>query len=493
LEKTLKLFNTINMQLKDKNLLRTQAYINGLWYEAMNQQRFLVKNPANGATLAEVPDLGTLETREAINAANNALPEWSSKTATQRSIILRRWFDLIQEHADDLGMILTMEQGKPLPEARGEVRYGATFVEWFAEEAKRAYGDIIPTHQHGMRLLVMKQPVGVVGAITPWNFPNAMITRKVAPALAAGCTVVLKPSDETPLSALALAELAERAGIPPGVINIVTGLNAKEIGEELTSNPLVKKISFTGSTAVGKQLMQQCAGTVKKVSLELGGNAPFIVFDDAELDKAVAGAIVSKYRNAGQTCVCANRLFVQAGVYDTFLEKFKKAVEQQKVGPGLEPNVNIGPLINQKALEKVQRLVQDASSKGARVITGGQTISGTFYEATVLADVSEDMQVMHEEIFGPVAPVTRFETEEEVIQMANNTPYGLAAYFYGRDVGRIFRVAEALEYGMVGVNTGLVATTVAPFGGVKESGIGREGSKYGLDEFMEIKYVCVAI
>lgn len=481
------------MQLKDNNLLRTQAYINGVWCEAMNQQRFIVKNPANGATLAEVPDLGTLETRQAIDAANNALPEWSTKTATQRSIILRRWFDLIQEHADDLGMILTMEQGKPLPEARGEVRYGATFVEWFAEEAKRAYGDIIPTHQHGMRLLVMKQPVGVVGAITPWNFPNAMITRKVAPALAAGCTVVLKPSDETPLSALALAELAERAGIPPGVINIVTGLNAKEIGEELTSNPLVKKISFTGSTAVGKQLMQQCAGTVKKVSLELGGNAPFIVFDDAELDKAIAGAIVSKYRNAGQTCVCANRLFVQAGVYDAFLEKFKIAVEQQKVGPGLEPNVNIGPLINQKALDKVQRLVQDASSKGARVITGGQTISGTFYEATVLADVNTDMQVMHEEIFGPVAPVTRFETEEEVIQMANNTPYGLAAYFYGRDVGRIFRVAEALEYGMVGVNTGLVATTVAPFGGVKESGIGREGSKYGLDEFMEVKYVCVAI
>lgn len=493
LQEVLKHANNSTMQLKDGGLFRNQAYIDGKWCNATSQQRFTVTNPATGETLAEIPDLSAQETRQAIIAANNALPDWSAKTATQRANILRRWFDLIEEHADDLGMILTMEQGKPLPEARGEVRYGATFVEWFAEEAKRAYGDIIPTHQQGMRLLVMKQPVGVVGAITPWNFPNAMITRKVAPALAAGCTVVLKPSDETPLSALALAELAERAGIPPGVLNIVTGINAKEIGQELTSNPLVKKISFTGSTAVGKQLMQQCASTVKKISLELGGNAPFIVFDDADIDKAVAGAIVSKYRNAGQTCVCANRLFVQAGVYDAFLEKFKTAVEQQKVGPGLEPNVNIGPLINQKALDKVQRLVNDAHSKGAKIITGGETLTGTFYKATVLADVSPDMLVMHEEIFGPVAPVTKFETEEEVIQLANNTPYGLAAYFYGRDVSRIFRVSEALEYGMVGVNTGLVATTVAPFGGVKESGIGREGSKYGLDEFMEIKYVCLAI
>lgn len=481
------------MKLKDNTLFRNQAYINGKWCEANNLKRFFVSNPANGEILTDVPNMGTEETHHAINAAHAALDEWSAKTATQRAGFLRKWFDLIQENADDLGMILTLEQGKPLPEARGEVRYGATFVEWFAEEAKRAYGDVIPTHQQGLRLMVTKQPVGVVGAITPWNFPNAMITRKVAPALAAGCTVVLKPSEETPLSALALAELAERAGFPPGVINIVVGLNAKEIGEELTSNPLVKKISFTGSTAVGKQLMQQCASTVKKISLELGGNAPFIVFDDAEIDKAVAGAIVSKYRNAGQTCVCANRLFVQAKIYDEFLEKFKVAVEQQKVGHGLETNVNIGPLINQKALDKVQRLVDDAHSKGARIITGGQSISGTFYEATVLADVNKDMQVMHEEIFGPVAPVTKFETEEEVIQMANNTPYGLAAYFYGRDIGRVYRVSEALDYGMVGVNTGLVATTVAPFGGVKESGIGREGSKYGLEEFMEIKYVCIAI
>lgn len=481
------------MKLKDNTLFRNQAYINGKWCEANNLKRFSVSNPANGEILTDVPNMGTEETHHAINAAHAALDEWSAKTATQRAGFLRKWFDLIQENADDLGMILTLEQGKPLPEARGEVRYGATFVEWFAEEAKRAYGDVIPTHQQGLRLMVTKQPVGVVGAITPWNFPNAMITRKVAPALAAGCTVVLKPSEETPLSALALAELAERAGFPPGVINIVVGLNAKEIGEELTSNPLVKKISFTGSTAVGKQLMQQCASTVKKISLELGGNAPFIVFDDAEIDKAVAGAIVSKYRNAGQTCVCANRLFVQAKIYDEFLEKFKVAVEQQKVGHGLETNVNIGPLINQKALDKVQRLVDDAHSKGARIITGGQSISGTFYEATVLADVNKDMQVMHEEIFGPVAPVTKFETEEEVIQMANNTPYGLAAYFYGRDIGRVYRVSEALDYGMVGVNTGLVATTVAPFGGVKESGIGREGSKYGLEEFMEIKYVCIAI
>ncbi|HLP93291.1 MAG TPA: NAD-dependent succinate-semialdehyde dehydrogenase, partial [Saprospiraceae bacterium] len=414
------------------------------------------------------------------------------KTATARAGILRKWNDLILEHADDLGMLLTLEQGKPVPEARGEIRYGATFIEWFAEEGKRAYGDVIPPHMPGMRLLVVKQPVGVVAAITPWNFPNAMITRKVAPALAAGCTVVLKPSEETPLSALALAELALRAGFPPGVINIVTGMDAPVIGKVLTDSPVVRKLSFTGSTEVGKLLMRQSADTVKKISLELGGNAPFIVFDDADLDAAVEGAIVAKYRNAGQTCVCANRIFAQAGIYDAFLEKFTAAVQKQKVGPGTEHGVNIGPLINQEALDKVQRLVGNATQKGARVLVGGKAMEGTFFQPTVLADVVPGMDIMQEEIFGPVAPVTRFSDEKEVIQLANDTPYGLAAYFYGRDIGRVFRVSEALEYGMVGVNTGLVATTVAPFGGVKESGIGREGSKYGLDDFLETKYICIA-
>ena len=481
------------MTLKDSTLLHHQAYINGAWTNADSGKTFAVINPANGEELARVSDLGANETSRAIDAANAAFPEWAAKTATVRAGILRKWHDLIMEHADDLGLLMTLEQGKPLAEARGEVRYGASFIEWFAEEGKRAYGDIIPPHMPGVRLLVMKQPIGVVGAITPWNFPNAMITRKVAPALAAGCTVVIKPSEETPLSALALAELAQRAGFPAGVINIVTGVDAATIGQTLTSSPLVRKISFTGSTAVGKQLMRQAADSVKKISLELGGNAPFIVFDDADLEEAVKGAIVSKYRNAGQTCVCANRLFVQSGVYNAFLEKFTAAVQQQKVGPGLEQGVSIGPLINNKALAKVQRLVSDATSKGARVVTGGHALEGTFFEATIIADVETDMAIMHEEIFGPVAPVIKFETEAEVIKMANDTPYGLAAYFYGRDIGRIFRVSEALEYGMVGVNTGLVATTVAPFGGVKESGIGREGSKYGLEDFMEVKYVCIGI
>ena len=477
--------------LKDSGLLRHEAFINGQWVAGTSGRTFPVVNPASGEELARVADLGAAETRRAIEAAEAALPEWRAKTATSRAHILRRWHDLILAHADDLALLMTLEQGKPLAESRGEVRYGATFIEWFAEEGKRAYGDIIPPHQAGMRLLVSKQPVGVVAAITPWNFPNAMITRKVAPALAAGCTVVLKPSEETPLSALALAELALRAGFPAGVLNVVTGLDAPAIGRELTDNPVVRKLSFTGSTEVGKLLMRQCADTVKKISLELGGNAPFIVFDDADLDAAVDGAIASKYRNAGQTCVCANRLFVQNGVYDAFLEKFTAAVGQQKVGPGTEQGVSIGPLINTEALEKVTRLVGDASQKGARVLTGGQPLQGTFYQPTVLADVDAGMDIMHEEIFGPVAPVTRFETEDEVIRMANDTPYGLAAYFYGRDVGRVFRVAEALDYGMVGVNTGLVATAVAPFGGMKESGIGREGSKYGLEEFMEVKYVCL--
>ena len=477
--------------VKDSTLLHREAFINGEWIEAESGKTFAVTNPATGEELARVADCHESETTKAILAAEAALPDWRSKTATARAVILRRWHDLIMENADDLGMLMTLEQGKPFPEARGEVRYGASFIEWFAEEGKRAYGDIIPPHMPGNRLLVQKQSIGVVAAITPWNFPNAMITRKVAPALAAGCTVVIKPSEETPLSALALAELAIRAGFPAGVINIVTGMDAAAIGKTMTDSTIVRKLSFTGSTAVGKLLMRQCADSVKKVSLELGGNAPFIVFDDADIDEAVKGAIVSKYRNAGQTCVCANRLFVQDAVYDEFLEKFTAAVMEQKVGNGVERGINIGPLINQKALNKVTRLVGNATENGARVVTGGKALQGTFYEPTVLADVAPDMDIMNEEIFGPVAPVVRFHKEEEVIQMANDTPYGLAAYFYGRDIGRVFRVSEALEYGMVGVNTGLVATTVAPFGGVKESGIGREGSKYGLDDFLEIKYVCL--
>lgn len=478
--------------LKDSTLLRYQSFIGGEWVDADNGKTFPVLNPANHDILAQVADCGAAETQRAIAAAEMALADWRSKTATVRAGILRRWHDLILAHTDDLGLLMTLEQGKPLAEACGEVRYGASFIEWFAEEGKRAYGDIIPPHQPGLRLLVSKQAVGVVAAITPWNFPNAMITRKVAPALAAGCTVVIKPSEETPLSALALAELAIRAGFPPGVINIVTGQDAPVIGKALTDSTIVRKLSFTGSTEVGKLLMRQSADTVKKISLELGGNAPFIVFDDADLDAAVEGAISSKYRNAGQTCVCANRILVQSGVYEAFLEKFIPAVQKQKVGAGTEQGISIGPLINTEALDKVQRLVGDATQKGARLLTGGHALTGTFFEATVLADVTSGMDIMHEEIFGPVAPVTRFESEQEAIQIANDTPYGLAAYFYGRDIGRVFRVAEALDYGMIGVNTGLVATTVAPFGGMKESGIGREGSKYGLDEFLEVKYICIA-
>ena len=478
--------------LKDSTLLRHQCYIHGEWVGAQSGKTFPVFNPANNEILAEVADCSAVETESAIAAADAALADWRAKTATVRAGILRRWHDLILANAEDLGLLMTLEQGKPLAEARGEVRYGASFIEWFAEEGKRAYGDIIPPHQPGLRLLVTKQPVGVVAAITPWNFPNAMITRKVAPALAAGCTVVIKPSEETPLSALALAELATRAGFPPGVINIVTGMDAATIGKTLTDSSIVRKLSFTGSTEVGKLLMRQSADTVKKISLELGGNAPFIVFDDADLDAAVEGAIASKYRNAGQTCVCANRVLVQSGVYEAFLEKFIPAVQKQKVGAGTEQGVSIGPLINAEALDKVQRLVGDATQKGARLLTGGHSMSGTFFEATILADVTSGMDIMHEEIFGPVAPVTRFDSEQEAIQISNDTPYGLAAYFYGRDIGRVFRVAEALDYGMIGVNTGLVATTVAPFGGMKESGIGREGSKYGLDEFLEVKYICIA-
>lgn len=478
--------------LSDSSLLKRQAFIAGQWTDAAGGKTFAVTNPATGALIAHVADCGRAETQRAIEAAEAALPSWRTLSAAQRGQLLRKWHDLIVENTDDLAVLMTTEQGKPLAEARGEVRYGASFVEWFAEEGKRAYGDIIPSPVNGQRLLVMKQAVGVVAAITPWNFPNAMITRKVAPALAAGCTVVIKPSEETPLSALALAELATRAGIPSGVLNIVTGTDAPAIGRTLTDSPVVRKLSFTGSTEVGKILMRQCADTVKKISLELGGNAPFIVFDDADVDAAVQGAITSKYRNAGQTCICANRLFVQAGVYEAFLEKFTVAVRKQKTGAGTDKEVTVGPLINREALEKVERMVHEALGKGARTLTGGKALEGTFFEPTVLADVQTDMLVMQEEIFGPVAPVLRFTTEEEVIALANATPYGLASYFYGRDIGRIFRVAESLEYGMVGVNTGLLGNAVAPFGGMKESGIGREGSKYGLEEFMEIKYVCIS-
>jgi succinate-semialdehyde dehydrogenase/glutarate-semialdehyde dehydrogenase len=479
--------------LKDALLLRRQAFINNEWTDAAGGATFQVRNPADGTLIAEVADCGAAETRRAIEAAEAALAGWSSKTAGQRAKLLQKWNDLILENAEDLAQLLTAEQGKPLAEARGEIRYGATFIEWFAEEGKRAYGDIIPTHMAGQRLLVMKQPIGVVGAITPWNFPNAMITRKIAPALAAGCTMVVKPSEETPLSALALAELALRAGIPAGVLNVVVGMDAPAIGRELTGHPGVRKISFTGSTEVGKLLMRQCADTVKKVSLELGGNAPFIIFDDADLDAAVDGALTSKYRNTGQTCICANRMLVQDGIYDAFMEKFAAAVAQQKVGAGTEAGVSVGPLINMEAVEKVERLVGDAVLKGAKIVTGGKRLEGTFYQPTVIAGVEPEMDIMQEEIFGPVAPVARFSTEEDAIRIANNTRYGLASYFYGRDIGRIFRVAEALEYGMVGVNTGVLGTAVAPFGGVKESGIGREGSKYGLEEFMEVKYVCIGL
>jgi succinate-semialdehyde dehydrogenase/glutarate-semialdehyde dehydrogenase len=479
--------------LRDPNLLQTAAFINGEWVNASNQSTFSVIDPASGECIAAVADCRRAETEAAIQAANEALHAWKTKTALQRGRILSDWHNLILQHTDDLAAIITREQGKPRSEARGEVHYGASFLEWFAEEGKRIYGDIIPTTVSGQRLLVVKQPIGVVGAITPWNFPLAMITRKVAPALAAGCTIVVKPAEKTPLTALALAELAKRAGMPDGVFNIVVGQDAQAIGQAMTSSPLVRKISFTGSTTVGKLLMKQCADSVKKISLELGGNAPFIVFDDARLEDAVKGALTSKYRNAGQTCICTNRIFVQDALYEPFLEIYANAVKKQRVGPGSDPDTQIGPLINAQALYKVDTLVKDATSKGARVLTGGQLHErgGNFYTPTVLADVTENMNIMHQEIFGPVAPVCRFQTDAEVVRMANNTPYGLAAYFYGQNLGRVFRVAEALEYGMVGVNTGVLGTAVAPFGGVKESGIGREGSKYGIDAFVDIKYICL--
>lgn len=483
----------MTVQLKDPSLFRQQCYIDGKWVEADNGETLEVTNPANDEVIATIPKMGADETRAAIEAANRAWPAWRALTAKERCSILRNWFNLITENADDLALLMTSEQGKPLAEAKGEVTYGASFIEWFAEEARRVYGDTIPQHQADKRIVVIKQPIGVVASITPWNFPIAMITRKCAPALAAGCPVVIKPAELTPLSAFALAELAERAGIPAGIINVVTGV-ASEIGSEMTSNPTVRKLSFTGSTRVGKLLMEQCAGTVKKVSMELGGNAPFIVFDDADLDAAVEGAMISKFRNAGQTCVCANRIFVQDGVYDAFAAKLTEAVKKISVGAGTEAGVNQGPLINLAAIAKVEDHVADATAKGAKVAVGGgrHSLGGTFFEPTVLTDVTTDMKVTHEETFGPIAPLFRFKSEDEVVEMANDTEFGLAAYFYAKDLGRVWRVAEALETGMVGVNTGLISTEVAPFGGVKESGIGREGSKYGMDDFLEVKYICMA-
>mgnify|MGYP006188735965 CR=1 FL=1 len=482
------------LNLKRANLLRTQSYINGKWVDADSKASFAVMNPANGETVAEMANLGGTETRRAIEAANAAWPAWRATTALERAKLLRRWYDLMVEHVGDLAAILTAEQGKPLSEARGEVLYGASYVEWFAEEAKRINGDTIPAPSDDKRLIVIKQPVGVVASITPWNFPNAMIARKMAPALAAGCTFVGKPASETPLSALAIVALAEEAGIPAGVLNLVVGEKSSEIGREMTSNPLVRKLTFTGSTAVGKQLMEQCASTVKKTTMELGGNAPFIIFDDADLDAAVAGAIASKYRVSGQTCVCANRFLVHEKIHDAFAEKLAAAVKQQfTLGNGADNGVTMGPLIHEKACKKVQAIVEDALKKGAKLLVGGQVskLGSNFYEPTVLINANKNMRLFSEEIFGPVAALFKFSSDEEAVAMANDTEYGLAAYFYSRDIGRVWRVSEALEYGIVGVNEGLISNAMAPFGGVKESGIGREGSKYGIDDYLEIKYICM--
>ncbi len=480
------------MKLKNPGLFRQQCYIDGAWAGADSGATVEVTNPADGSVIGTVPKMGAAETRRAIEAANAAWPDWRARTAKERAALLRRWYELVLKNQDDLALIMTTEQGKPLAESKGEVVYGASFIEWFAEECRRVYGDTIPQPQRDKRLVVIKEPVGVVAAITPWNFPNAMITRKCAPALAVGCPVVIKPASATPYSALALAALAEEVGFPKGVINVVTG-SAGAIGGEMTSNPIVRKLTFTGSTEIGKQLMAQAAATVKKVSMELGGNAPFIVFDDADLDAAVEGAIVSKYRNTGQTCVCANRLLVQDGVYDAFADRLAARVARLKVANGLEAGAEQGPLIDMAAVEKVEEHIADALSKGARVLVGGHrhALGGSFFEPTVVADVTPKMAVAREETFGPVAPLFRFRTEEEAVHLANATEFGLAAYFYSRDIGRVWRVAEALEYGLVGINTGLMSTAEAPFGGVKESGVGREGSKYGLDDFLEIKYLCM--
>ncbi len=485
----------MTLQLEEPGLLRQQAYINGQWCEADNGARTEILNPASGEPIGSVPNLGRAEARRAIAAAQAAQPAWRALTAKARAQLLRNWFELILANQEDLARIMTAEQGKPLAEARGEIAYAASFIEWFAEEAKRAYGDVIPAHAADKRILVQKEPVGVAAAITPWNFPSAMITRKAGPALAAGCAMVLKPAPQTPFSALALAALAERAGIPAGLFSVLPAdvASSREVGAELCENPVVRKLSFTGSTGVGIKLMEQCAPTLKKLSLELGGNAPFIVFDDADLDAAVEGAIISKYRNAGQTCVCANRLYVQDGVYDAFAAKLQAAVAKLKVGNGMDEGVTTGPLINAEAVAKVQRHLADALDKGATLVAGGNSLGGNFFEPTIVTGVTADMAVAREETFGPLAPLFRFSDEAEVIRQANDTEFGLAAYFYARDLGRVFRVAEALEYGMVGINTGVISTEVAPFGGMKSSGLGREGSKYGLDEYLEIKYLCLGM
>ncbi|MGV6852069.1 MAG: NAD-dependent succinate-semialdehyde dehydrogenase [bacterium] len=480
------------MQLKDPSLFRQQAYINGEWVNADNGETFAVTNPANNEVLGNVPNLQAVETKRAIDAANSAWPAWRAKTAVERSLLLEEWFSLIMENQQDLAAIMTLEQGKSLTESTGEVAYGASFIKWFAEECKRVYGDTIPSKNPDQRIVITNEPVGVCAAITPWNFPNAMITRKAAPALGVGCPMIVKPAEATPYSALALAVLAERAGIPAGIFNVLTG-DAKAVGGEMTSNPIVRKLTFTGSTAVGKLLMKQCSHTLKKMSLELGGNAPFIVFEDADLDAAVEGLMISKYRNSGQTCVCTNRTLVHEDVYDAFAEKLADKMAALKVGDGFEEGVNQGPLINMQAVEKVEDHISDAVDKGAKVLVGGKrhALGNTFFEPTLLANVTTDMKVTYEETFGPVAPLFKFSTEDEAIKMANDTEFGLASYFYTRDMGRIWRVSEALEYGMIGVNAGLISTEVAPFGGVKESGLGREGSKYGIDEYLETKYVCM--
>ena len=480
--------------MSQNRFLRQQGFINGQWVDADSGETLSVTNPATGEVLGTVPDMGATETRRAIEAAQKAMKPWAARTAGDRAKILRRWFELMMENQDELARLLTLEQGKSLTEAKGEIAYGAAYLEWFAEEGKRAYGEVIPTNDNGKRIVTLRQPVGVVGAITPWNFPSSMITRKIGPALAAGCAVVLKPAAQTPYSAYALAVLAEEAGLPAGLFNVLTG-KASAIGGEMTSNEIVRKISFTGSTEVGRTLMAQSASSIKKMSLELGGNAPFIVFDDADIDAAVAGATISKFRNSGQTCVCTNRFYVQAGVYDAFVEKLCAAAQALKIGNGLEDGVQMGPLIDEKAVEKVEQHLSDALSKGARVLTGGNrhALGQTFFEATVVADVTQDMQMCREETFGPLAGVVKFETEEEAIALANDTIFGLAGYFYSRDISRIWRVAEAMETGMVGINTGILSTEVAPFGGIKQSGLGREGSRHGLEDFMEIKYLCMGI
>jgi succinate-semialdehyde dehydrogenase/glutarate-semialdehyde dehydrogenase len=484
----------VSLTLKDSSLLRSQCFIGGEWTDADGGNVINVTNPSDGTLVSTVPKMGSAETRRAIEAAEQALGAWRALSGKERAAILRKWFELLMANQDDLGAIMTAEQGKPLSEAKGEIAYAASYIEWFGEEAKRVYGDTIPAPTSDKRIVVIKQPIGVCAAITPWNFPAAMITRKVGPALAAGCTIVIKPASQTPLSALALCVLAERAGVPKGVLSCVTG-SAGDIGRELTSNPIIRKLSFTGSTEIGKVLMAQCAATVKRTSMELGGNAPFIVFDDADIESAVKGAIASKYRNAGQTCVCANRFLVQDGIHDAFVKRFAEVVSALKVGNGFESGVQIGPLIDEKAVAKVEELVRDAVGRGGRVVTGGSrhSLGQSYFQPTIIADLTAQAQIFSEEIFGPVAPVFRFRTEDEAIQLANKTQFGLAAYFYGRDISRVWRVAEALEYGIVGINEGLISTEVAPFGGVKESGNGREGSKYGLDDYLEIKYLCMGI